>query len=167
MDGSNPNATPIAIIVAIIAWVGSVWVAHINGKAQRQVTDANNDATLEQHTDKLAIQMLEAANRQIERLELKLTKLQPLEEHFYYLQQCIQHCKNLLNCETAERPMIERAARAFIARIERLTEAEGVLKNEMQRTASSISLAGRLASGLPITPLGFPGEDADPARDEE
>ena len=124
-----------------VTWAGTAVVQWIKSRGEREQARATADATLEQHTDKFALELLNAARVEIAAVKAELTDLRPLQTRIAHFEEALDHIAALLASEGAdERKVAERRATAFLNRMRRLNEARGTLLNEAQIARSAASL---------------------------
>ena len=145
------GVAPWVIVAAIVSWFGSIYANR--NKARREAV-AHSDR-LEVHRDDLTLQIIRTgreelafARVEVEDLRDEVRKLRSMETHFYHFQQSLDHLEALLTAETLEaRTNAERNAKAFLVRMQRVSDAKGTLANEAQRMASEINVLERKSAG--------------------
>lgn len=141
------GVAPWAILSAIASWIAAAYLNYEKRKDQR----VERGDKLEIHRDELTFELLQGARSEmasarleVEDLRSEVKKLRSMESHFYHFQQSIDHLEAILFPENDEvLKVAEKNARAFVNRMRRLQEAKGVIANETQRAASSVSEAER------------------------
>jgi hypothetical protein len=90
----------------------------------------------------LGIQMLEMAQAEIKRLGVELADARVWTDVLAHLAEAERHLTELLSAEPPEMERAKRNALQFLKRMERLREARGAVRNEMQIVASEERLEG-------------------------
>lgn len=85
----------------------------------------------------LGIQMLEAAGKEIKRLNVELTDARVWTDVLAHLAEAERHLMALISAEPADLDRAKRDAQQFLTRMERLREARGTVRNEVQIAVSS------------------------------
>jgi hypothetical protein len=90
----------------------------------------------------LGIQMLEMAQTEIKRLGVELADARVWTDVLAHLAEAERHLTALISAEPDEIERAKRNALQFLKRMERLREARGAARNEMQIAASGERLEG-------------------------
>lgn len=139
------GVAPWAVVSASVTWASMAYAY----REKRRVERVKHSDRLEIHRDELTFDLLQnarteigAVRAEVEDLRQEISTLRELEKHFYHFQQSLDHLEAIMFAQTSEdRAAAERNARAFLTRMRRLNEAKGTLRNEVQRTASVVSVA--------------------------
>lgn len=84
----------------------------------------------------LGIQMLEMAQTEIKRLNVELTDARVWTDVMAHLAEAERHLSALISADPDEMARAKREALAFLKRMDRLREARGVVRNEVQIAVS-------------------------------
>jgi N-dimethylarginine dimethylaminohydrolase len=137
----------------LLTWLGTTLVnrnTNRNAAAERKAKEKiEQDDRLEIHRDDLTFELLKTAREEIagaraemSTLREEVSTLRALEQHYYHLQQALEHLDAILAASSPEdRVTAERAARAFVNRMRRLNDAKGTIANETQRLDSGMKLS--------------------------
>lgn len=132
---------PWIVASGIGGWFGNALLQWFRSREERHNANRQADVKLEEHRDGLTFQLLEAARVELAELRNEVHRLRPMEAHLLHFEEALRHLEDLLAAETAEeKEMARRNARAFLNRVQRLREAAGTLRNEVQVHASTINV---------------------------
>lgn len=133
---------PWVVVTAAATWIGQTLVH----KRELKRIELDHAAKVNDSRDDLAIELLSnarneiiAARSEMTGLREEINSLRSMEQHFYHFQQAIEHLVAVLSANTPEeRVNAERNAKAFLTRMQRLTEAKGTIANEVQRVDAGL-----------------------------
>ena len=147
-DSGLGTLVPVSLISVALGYAGQAVVAFITTRGTRAEKKEAANVDLSKHKDEFIAEVIALARGEVSaaRTEMKLLRdqidlLRPLEQNFYELEQSLDHLEALLNATPEERPIVERAAKAFANRMRRTAEARGTLVNEAQRILSGLNTA--------------------------
>jgi len=93
-------------------------VGWFKSRAELARVDRGVDMTIEQHRDKLTLDLLTAARSEMSALHGEISQLRPISARVAHLEEALDHIHALLNAEgEAERRAAERRARAYLRRM--------------------------------------------------
>lgn len=124
----------------VLGWAGNAALRWIQSREERKQQATNADVALEQHRDKLTLDLLETARTEAKSLREEIAAARAeaaisrsLQNRLAHFEEALDHIGNLLSTGTPEeKKASERRATAFLNRMRRLAEAEGTLRNELQ-----------------------------------
>lgn len=104
----------------------------IRERRQRRLDDNSED----RQRVELGIAMLEAAGAEIKRLNVELADSRVWADVLAHLAEAERHLSALLSADPEDIEQAKRGALAFLKRMDRLREARGVVRNEVQIAVS-------------------------------
>ncbi len=135
---------PIVAISGVGGWFGNAVLQWMRSRDTRHANTLSNEAKLEEHRDALTFDLLRAARTELAELRNEVNRLKPLEAHLIHFDEALQHMEALLLADDDKAlKTAKRNAKAFLNRIQRLQEATGTLRNEVQRLTSKINVIER------------------------
>lgn len=138
MDMDPVYAIAVSLMTAVAGWFGRGWLQHQRQRSEEKQHALDHEATIEQHRDSLTFELLQAARDEVRIVREEIVKLRPFENHFFHLQQALEHLEAVcFSPDEDSRTQAERAAKAFLRRMKRLDEAKGVVLDEAQRMKSA------------------------------
>lgn len=128
-------------IGGILAWiVNFLWRRRVH-KESREDAAQHREDKLTEHSQKLAMDLLEltsaelkAARLQINELSFEITQFQQIDRRLSYFEEALLHIEALLNVDqTGDREAAEHNARLFMAKMTTLRQVKGIEANREQR----------------------------------
>jgi len=123
---------------------GKLWVANRKLTLDARSKEQEGDLKIEEQKDQLTQELLKSALSQVAQLTLEVERLRPNTEHLYNAKQAFEYLEMILFPDSPEEKLsAERRARVFLARMKRVEEAQGTIRNEVQRQQSGSHLIER------------------------
>ena len=146
---SLAEGIPLAVLGTAGGWAGNFVLQWWKGRDEREGKAIDAKVSLEQHTDKFALELLNAARGEMAVLKNEVDSLRPLQTRVAHLDEALDHIEALLKSEgEEERKAAERRATAFLKRMRRMAEARGTILNEIQREESLRSIPPEMRDTL-------------------
>lgn len=96
--------------------------------------------TLEQHNDKLAIELMKAAREEVAAARVEAAEMRSLQLRLTHFEEAIDHIQALY--DNGDDPGVRRRAQQFLIRMKRISDARGAMVNEAQIIESRARLEG-------------------------